>query len=123
MRKKTSSNFANEAKLQDDCAMIFTLSLITGRWKPAIFWNLVKGRMRYSELKRAIPAASERMLIAQLREMEEDKVVKRIIYKQVPPRVEYELTEMGKSLEEVLLPLNEWGKKYQNKRRTARLIK
>jgi DNA-binding HxlR family transcriptional regulator len=113
MRKTTSSNYTNEMKIKDECAMVFTLSLISGRWKPHIFWRLVEGKLRYSEIRKAIPEASERMLVAQLREMESDKLVKRTVYAQVPPKVEYELTDLGMSLEPVFFPLYEWGAKHQ----------
>lgn len=115
MRKKTSANYSNEKKLKDECSMIYTLSLISGRWKPILFWKLMENKMRFSEFKRAIPTISERMLASQLKEMEADKLIKKTIYKEMPPRVEYELTSLGKSLSPALLMLSVWGTKNYKK--------
>lgn len=65
--------------------MAYTLSLIGGRWKPGIICQLMNGRMRYSELKKSLPGISERMLVAQLRELEKDQIVQRIVHPEVPP--------------------------------------
>lgn len=89
--------------------MAFTLSLIGGRWKPAILWALLRGRMRYNELKKTIQQISERMLSAQLRELEEHGLIERFVFPEVPPRVEYELTPLGRSMEDLLQQLSDWG--------------
>ncbi len=110
MRKETSTNARNEASILRNCGMAYTLSVIGGRWKPAILFALLNnGRMRYNELRRTINGISERMLVAQLRELEEDGLVKRIIYPEVPPRVEYELTPAGVSTEPMLMCMSDWG--------------
>lgn len=109
MRKENSSNTLNATKIIGTCGMAYTLTLIGGRWKPTILWRLLKGRMRYSELRKSIPDVSERMLVLQLREMEEHKLLKRIIYPEVPPRVEYELTKLGLSMEALLESMSDWG--------------
>lgn len=109
MRKTTSTNYENEIKLKDECAMVYTLSLISGRWKPIIFWKLMDKKLRTSELRRSISHISERMLLSQLKEMEEDKLIEKTIYKEVPPRVEYQLTKLGESLSPALLMLSAWG--------------
>jgi DNA-binding HxlR family transcriptional regulator len=115
MRKKTSANYINEKKLKDECAMIYTLGLISGRWKPILFWKLMENNMRFSEFKKEIPAISERMLASQLKEMEADKLIKKTIYKEMPPKVEYELTALGISLSPALLMLSVWGTKNYKK--------
>lgn len=110
MRKETSTNYFNEKKINASCGMAYTLSLIGGRWKPNILWQLlIHGRMRYSELRKMIPKVSERMLVAQLRELEKDQLIDRIVHPEVPPRVEYELTELGYSMKPMLESISDWG--------------
>ncbi|WP_448636473.1 winged helix-turn-helix transcriptional regulator [Pedobacter panaciterrae] len=90
--------------------MAYTLDLIGGRWKPTILWRLLNcGSLRYSKLRKSMPNISERILILQLRELENDGLVSRMIYPEVPPRVEYKLTELGLRLEPVLRLLSDWG--------------
>src|SRR6185369_7746836 len=86
------------------------LRMIEGRWKMVILFYLFdRGIMRFSELERAIPAVSQKMLIQQLRELERDGIVAREVYPQVPPKVEYHLTEWGKSLCPALDALLKWA--------------
>lgn len=93
-----------------NCGMAYTLDLIGGRWKPNILWILMKnGKLRYSELKKSIPDVSERILVLQLRELEKDGLIKRLVYAEVPPRVEYELTNDGHSLKPMLQIISDWG--------------
>jgi DNA-binding HxlR family transcriptional regulator len=113
MRKTSSSNAINEKEITDNCGMAYTLRVIGGRWKPNILWKLMEGKMRYSDLKKEIPGVSERMLVAQLRELEKDSLVKRIVYPQVPPRVEYELTEVGMSMRPMLTCISDWGEMHK----------
>ncbi|AWO02092.1 transcriptional regulator [Chitinophaga alhagiae] len=122
MRKQESTNAQNEASILRNCGMAYTLSVIGGRWKPTILFSLLNGRMRYSELRRSISGISERMLVAQLRELEEDGLVQRIIYPEVPPRVEYTLTPAGVSAEPMLQCMSDWGNRLREKksRRVAR---
>jgi DNA-binding HxlR family transcriptional regulator len=89
--------------------MAYTLDLIGGRWKPAILWALLEGKLRYSELKKNIPDVSERILVLQLRELEKDGLIKRLVYAEVPPRVEYELTSDGQSMRQMLQIISDWG--------------
>lgn len=86
------------------------LKVISGRWKPIILYNLFDGAKRLSELQRLMPAITQKVLIQQLREMETHRLVSREIYRQVPPRVDYTATALGRSLEPVLLALCEWGR-------------
>ncbi|WP_308379019.1 winged helix-turn-helix transcriptional regulator [Parapedobacter tibetensis] len=110
MRKETSTNYSNEKRILAGCGMAYALSLIGGRWKPGILWQLLlEGKMRYSELKKTLPGISERMLVAQLRELEKDRLVSRIVHPEVPPRVEYELTELGYSMQPMLQSISDWG--------------
>lgn len=113
MRKWTSSNAQNEARLLRDCAMAHTLSVLGGRWKPTILFALLDGKRRYSELRKSIQGISERMLVAQLRELEADGLLRRTVHPEVPPRVEYELTELGQSTKPILLSLSAWGEKHR----------
>ena len=114
MRKTTSTNYINEEKINASCGMAYTLSLIGGRWKPAILWQLLlNGRMRYSQLRKSLPDISERILVAHLRELEEDLVVSRIVHPEVPPRVEYELTELGYTMKPMLKMISSWGEKHR----------
>ena len=84
--------------------------ILEGRWKMVIIFHLFdRGMLRFSELERAIPAASQKMLIQQLRELERDGVVSRAVYAQVPPKVEYRLTEWGKAMCPALDMLLEWA--------------
>ena len=86
-----------------------TLEVIGGKWKTVILCHLTHGKKRTSELRRLMPGITQKMLTQQLRELEEDGIINRIAYNQVPPKVEYELTEYGWSLKEVLDLLCSWG--------------
>lgn len=86
-----------------------TLEVIGGKWKCVILCHLTHGKKRTSELKRLMPNITQKMLTQQLRELEEDGIINRIVYNQVPPKVEYELSEYGWSLEKILSLLCNWG--------------
>ncbi|MEM9942517.1 MAG: helix-turn-helix domain-containing protein [Planctomycetota bacterium] len=98
-------------KVYDDyaCPVEASLELIGGKWKGIILFHLLGGKLRFSELKRQIPCVTQRMLTKQLRELEADGLVNRIVYAEVPPRVEYELTKEGMSLKAILNSLKKWG--------------
>lgn len=116
MKKETSTNSINKDLLTRDCGMAYFLSVIGGRWKLSILGFLLnQERLRYSELKGKLNGISERMLAAQLRELENDGLVLRIVYAQVPPKVEYQLTEKGNSLHAVLNAMSEWGENHRTK--------
>jgi DNA-binding HxlR family transcriptional regulator len=92
------------------CGLDATLRVIAGKWKPLILYFLAQGGpTRYGELRRAVRDASDKMLIQQLKELEADALVKRTDYREVPPRVDYSLTPLGRSLAEALVPLCAWG--------------
>lgn len=86
-----------------------TLEVIGGKWKCVILCHLMRGKKRTSELRRLMPDITQKMLTQQLRELEYDGVINRIVYNQVPPKVEYELSEYGESLEGILNSLCTWG--------------
>ena len=91
------------------CGLDVTLRLIAGKWKPLIIYFLRERPCRYGELKRAVQGVSDKVLIQQLKELEADGVVRRTDYQEVPPRVDYALTSLGRSLSDALAPLCEWG--------------
>lgn len=92
-----------------------TLEVIGGKWKCVILCHLTHGKKRTSELKRLMPNITQKMLTQQLRELEEDGVLNRIVHNQVPPKVEYELSEYGHSLEGILNLLCAWGENHLTK--------
>lgn len=96
------------------CSVEATITLINGKWKCVILCHLLEGTHRFNQLRRRIPEATQRVLTAQLRELETDGLVKRTIYAEVPPRVEYQLTNLGLSLEGVLKSLGAWGTDHMN---------
>lgn len=94
------------------CGIAPAFAVVGGKWKAALLWELRNGPLRYGELKRRIQGVTEKMLIQQLRELERDHLVLRHMYPQVPPRVEYELTPWGVSLNQALYPIADWGEAY-----------
>ena len=96
------------------CYFELTLQVIGGKWKSIIIYHLGKaGVLRFGELKKAIPNVTEKMLTQQLRELEEDKMILRKVYRQVPPKVEYSLTKFGETIMPALMTLREWGITYE----------
>lgn len=94
------------------CSVEATLDVIGGRWKGVILFHLLSGTKRFNELQRLVQGCTQRMLTLQLRELERNGVVNRTVYAEVPPKVEYSLTEFGQSLEPILLLMREWGDRY-----------
>ncbi|MDF3128514.1 helix-turn-helix domain-containing protein [Kiritimatiellaeota bacterium B1221] len=91
------------------CDVEATLSVIGGRWKPVLLCHLLGGQKRFGELRRLTPHATERMITLQLRELEADGVIHRHVFAEVPPRVEYEITEFGRTLAPILEQMQKWG--------------
>ena len=97
------------------CPVETTLMLISDKWKVLILRDLMPGTKRFSELKRSVGHVTQKVLTAQLRQMEERGLVARTVYPEVPPRVEYSLTELGRSLKPVLDAMWDWGENYKSK--------
>lgn len=91
------------------CAVEAAIGLIDGKWKSVILFHLMAGTLRFSELRRQVGAITPRMLTTQLRELEDDGLITRLVYAQVPPKVEYSLSPLGRSMEPILLALKAWG--------------
>jgi DNA-binding HxlR family transcriptional regulator len=108
MRHKTNAcNFG--------CPLEATLDVIGGKWKGVILHHLLGGTKRFNELRRLMPDVTQRMLTRQLRELENDQIVVRVVFPEVPPKVEYSLTEYGQTLESILKMMQKWGAKYIDK--------
>lgn len=103
------------------CGLDAALHIIGGKWKALILWALHDQPRRTGQLRREVTGISEKMLIQQLRELEADGVVHREVFQAVPPKVEYSLTEFGRSLLAALMPLGEWGDKHMERIVTAHL--
>lgn len=95
----------------ENCPIEACLDIIGGKWKGVILNRLLDQTLRFNELKRTIPRITQRMLTHQLRELEQDKLITRKVFAEVPPRVEYSLSPRGRSLEPILKALLDWGKK------------
>jgi len=91
------------------CSVEAAISLIDGKWKCVVLFHLLDGTLRFNEIRRRAPGVTQRMLTNQLREMEEDGLITRKVYAQVPPKVEYSLSDMGRGLTPILLALKDWG--------------
>jgi DNA-binding HxlR family transcriptional regulator len=96
------------------CPVEHTLKIIGGRWKFLILRELFKGTQRFGELRRSLNGVTQKMLTQQLREMEKDGVIRRKVYPQVPPKVEYSLTPLGRSLKPILDSMQVWGIRHLN---------
>ena len=96
------------------CPVETTLTLIGNKWKVLIIRDLLTGTKRFGELKKSIGSVSQKVLTSQLRAMEEDGLIHREVYAEVPPRVEYSLTELGWSLQPILDAMVNWGNNYKN---------
>src|SRR6266852_3741034 len=92
-----------------------TLDVIGGKWKPLILWHLSEKTLRFSELNRSINGITQKMLTQQLRELEKDGLIARKVYPEVPPKVEYSMTEYGKTLHPVLESMCDWGEKHEKR--------
>lgn len=107
----------SERNLKKDlpaCPVEITLTLIENKWTVLILRDLLNGKKRFGELKKSIGNVSQKVLTAQLRTMENNNLINRVIYAEVPPKVEYSLTELGHSLKPILDALQIWGENYKN---------
>ena len=91
------------------CSVEASIGLIDGKWKSIIMWHLLSGTLRFNEIRRHVAGCTPRMLTRQLRELEEDGLIIRTVYAEVPPRVEYSLSDLGRSMEPILQALKDWG--------------
>jgi DNA-binding HxlR family transcriptional regulator len=106
----------------EGCPVETTLDVIGGKWKGIILYHLIDGTKRFNELRRFNPGITQFMLTHQLRELERDGIIHREVYKEVPPKVEYSLTDFGRTLEPIILSMKAWGGTYKirlNESRTA----
>ncbi|CAN7600653.1 winged helix-turn-helix transcriptional regulator [Neorhizobium sp. LjRoot104] len=97
------------------CGLEAVLAILGGKWKPLIVYHLAGGSKRTGQLRRLVTNVSEKMLIQHLKELTDDGVIQRIDFQKVPPHVEYELTDFGRTLAQVLAPLCEWGTQHNAK--------
>lgn len=100
-------------RLRDDCPVKAAIDVIRGRWKPLILFELCGGTKRFCDLQNALPGITAQVLTVQLRQLEADGVIARTVYAEVPARVEYALTGLGRELSEVMEALERWGARYQ----------
>ncbi len=98
---------------ENNCPLHYTMNLIGTKWKPLVLFHLLKGPLRSGILQKKIPEISNKMFTQTVRELEKDQLLARKVYPVVPPKVEYSLTEKGKSLEPILKRMDEWGTRYQ----------
>lgn len=96
--------------IQSACPVMVTMTVIGGKWKPVIIWQLHETCLRFGELQRKVPGVTQKMLTQQLRELESDGIIHREVYPVIPPRVEYSLTERGHTLLPILEEMAKWGK-------------
>jgi DNA-binding HxlR family transcriptional regulator len=101
---------------REECPVQVTLDVIGGRWKPLVIYHLRSGTRRFNEFRRLIPGVTQRMLTQTLRELERDGIVRREVFPEVPPRVEYSTTPLGDSLRPVMDAMAEWGERAGRKR-------
>lgn len=92
------------------CALDVSMRFIGGKWKTVVLWYLRKDKKRFSELKKLIPDITEKMLSLQLKALEQDNIIRRTLYPEVPPRVEYELTDFGKTMLPMIEAIAAWGR-------------
>ena len=99
-------------EMNDNCPVEATLELIGGKYKALILWHLSDGKLRFSELRKRLKNATPKMLTQQLRELEMQQLIHREVFPVIPPKVEYSLTETGKSLMPILVAMRDWGANY-----------
>ena len=109
---KTSNTGTTTEQYTTFCPVNTTLSVIGGKWKVLILYHLVEQTQRFNELRRLLPEITQRMLTLQLRELEEDGLIHREVYPVVPPKVEYSLTDFGRTLLPVIGSMHQWGVEY-----------
>lgn len=117
MNEDRTTKFPNQDKRQKDfnCSIGFAMTVIGSKWRAIILWHILKDYpIRYGELKKSIPNISHKILSQELKSLEMDYLIERIVYAAVPPKVEYSPTDRGKSLENILTEICLWGKEYMD---------
>lgn len=109
--RKVNSTYSRNERTLTECNLSFAVSMIGGRWKLQILSLLENQKLRFSDMRKEFPLITERMLTLQLKALEQDGLIQRKVYAEVPPRVEYELTDIAKDLSPILKQLSEWGVK------------
>lgn len=117
--KTTQETSSITSKKLPACPVETTLMLISDKWKVLILRDLMPGTKRFGELKKSVGNVTQKVLTAQLRQMEESGLIIRTVYPEVPPRVEYTLTELGYSLKPILDAMQSWGENYKAKNGAA----
>lgn len=104
----------NQKKIHhaDDCPITATIDVIGGKWKPPVIWLLMKGSLRFGEISKTMPGMALKVLSRTLKELEADGIVTRTAYPEIPPRVEYSLSEKGESLREIMHLLSDWSRQH-----------
>ncbi|MFC0216733.1 winged helix-turn-helix transcriptional regulator [Paenibacillus chartarius] len=97
----------------EGCPVEYTLDIIGGKWKGVLLYHLIDGTKRFNEFRKICPSITQRMLTLQLRELEEDGIVCREVFQQVPPKVEYSLTDLGRTLVPIILHMKQWGESFR----------
>ncbi len=118
MRKENSTNSINQRKLEDTCGLTYAMILTKGRWTVNILWRIFNGDNRYGMIKNQVEGISEKMLTQRLRDLEEMGLIIREVKNELPPRIEYHLSQPGKEFIPVILALCEWGDKVRPKTKT-----
>ncbi|MFA7496322.1 MAG: helix-turn-helix domain-containing protein [Acidithiobacillus sp.] len=108
MARKLNDNF----RCAPGCSVEATLSVLDGKWKGVILFHLLERTLRFNEIRRLLPSITQRMLTLQLRGLETDGLISRKVYPQIPPKVEYRLTDYGLTLKPIILAMQQWGQEY-----------
>lgn len=116
MKAEQKNAPGKKAVTETSCPVTYTMSTIGGKWKPIILYLVQKGCNRFGLLQKAIAGVSKQMLTAQLRELEQDGILDRIIFAEIPPRVEYRITKLGKSLFPIIEAMRAWGDRQMKQR-------
>lgn len=111
-RHEKQVNCSQQWEDMNGCFVELAIDIVGGKWKGIILYHLLDGPKRFNQLRRLIPTVTQRMLTLQLRELEKDGVISRIQYPEIPPHVEYQYTEFGKTLQPIIQHMQEWGKLY-----------
>lgn len=111
MKKLEATNFENGQFLDYDCPFVTTIRFLGKRWKPAVVWKIENGAVRYAQLKEKMPFISDKMLASTLTELEADGIIQKKVMSETPVRIEYSLTEFGKTLNPMLDEMLKWGSK------------